>query len=69
MLIVTVLILHVQQDVQATQRANGKANDINEAETFVFQQKPGRGFKIIFEHNRVVNKQILRSAIYLGFRI
>jgi hypothetical protein len=59
MLIVTVLIFYVQQDIQATQRTNGQANDINEAETFVFQQKPERGFEIIFEHKTSFRFRIL----------
>lgn len=54
MLIVTVLILHVQQNEQATQCTSGQANDINEAEAFVFQQKPQCGFKIISEHTLAV---------------
>jgi hypothetical protein len=50
LLVVTVLILHKQNNVKAAQGAYGKADDVNKTECFVLQQKANSGFEVAFYH-------------------
>jgi len=51
MFVIAVLILYVKQDIQAAQGSGGKADNVNEAETLILQQKTHSGFKVTFKHS------------------
>ena len=51
MFVIAVLVLYIQQYIQATQSANSQTNNIDKAEGFIFQQEANGDLEIIFYHS------------------
>src|ERR1700748_737322 len=49
--VIAVLVLYIQQDVEAAESTGGKAENIDKAKGLVLQQEPDRCFKIAFQHD------------------
>jgi hypothetical protein len=50
MLVIAELILHINNDIQTAQRADGQPENIDKAESSVLYQEPVCRFEIVFEH-------------------
>ena len=59
----TELIPNIKADEHTTRQSDGQAKQIDEAETFVFQQIAERYFKIIFKHGSGWLKSKQRSNL------
>jgi hypothetical protein len=48
--VITVLVLHIQYDVQTAKGAKRQSDQVDQAECPVLAEEPKRGFKIALEH-------------------
>jgi hypothetical protein len=65
MFIIAILVLHIQQYIQAAKRAGSKTDNVDKAESLVFKQKTKGGFEITSDHGLQFNGSLVHWWLHV----